>query len=216
MFRTLAGGGRGAAMIVLLALAGTLIPMKFGGMFLDPAVLLAYTGIAILLASNFTVRGVVGRRDIAIVRRAAALGCLYGWVSWAAVLGTSLAALSYWRGRVLLPGALLLAALAGLAAGAAWLASCLAAVAALNVQTEKAARDLMRLGFFFVLMLVVVGPRFLPGAWQQELSRFVTGGRLAPALLAASVCAVPAGFALLRHARTLIEDISLGLSIKGE
>lgn len=203
-------------MIVLLALAGTLIPLKFGVLFLDPVILLAYTGVAILLASNFTVRGVVGCTDFAVVRRVALLGSLFGWLTWAVVLGVSLAALSYWRARVSLPPLMMLAALVLLAWAAAWLASCLAAVAALNVQTVKAARDMMRLGFFLLLLLAVIGPRFLPPEWQRSLSRFVTSSRLIPSLLAAAVCFVPAGLALLGHARTLIQDHSLHLGIDSE
>ena len=209
-------GARGAAVIVLLALAGTLIPLKFGALFLDPAILLAYTGIAILLASNFTVQGVVGSAEFAAVRRTAVRGALHGWVCWAAVLGASLVALSYWRGRVSLPPALMLAALAWLALAAAWLASCLAAVAALNVATVKAARDLMRLGFFFVLLLAVAGPRFLPPEWQRGLSRFLTGPRLAPAMFFTGLMFLPAGWGLLRHARTLMADHALRLSIERE
>ena len=200
-------------MMALVALAGTLVPMKFGALFLDPAILLAYTGIAILLASDATVRGAVGSGDFEAVKRAALQGTLYGWVSWAVVLGASLAALSYWRGRVMLPPGAGLAALACLAAGAAWLTACLAAVAAVNVQTVKAARDLMRLGFFFVLLLAVVGPRFLPGEWQSSMARWLTGWRFVPAALAASVCAAPAGVGLLRHARTLMADHATRLSI---
>lgn len=203
-------------MIVLLALAGTLIPLKFGALFLDPVILLAYTGVAILLASNFTVRGVVGCTDFAVVRRVALLGSLFGWLTWAVVLGVSLAALSYWRARVSLPPLMMLAALVLLAGATAWLASCLAAVAALNVQTVKAARDMMRLGFFLLLLLAVIGPRFLPPEWQRSLSRFVTSSRLIPALFAAAACFVPAGLALLGHARTLIQDHSLHLGIDGE
>jgi hypothetical protein len=213
MFATLAGGARGAAMIVFLALAGTLIPLKLGALFLDPVILLAYTWVAILLASNFTVRGVVGSTEFRVVRRVALLGSLFGWLSWAVVLGVSLAALSSWRARVSLPPLTMLAALVLLAWATAWLASCLAAVAALNVQTVKAARDMMRLGFFLLLLLAVMGPRFLPLEWQQSLSRFVTGARLVPALFAAAICFVPAGLALLGHARRLIQDRGLRLGI---
>lgn len=215
MFAKPAEGARGAAMIVLLALAGALIPMKFGALFLDPAILLAYTGIAILLASNFAVQGIVGVRDFAVVRRVARGGWLCGWLAWAVVLGTSLGALSYWRGRVSLPPAPMLAALVCLAGACAWLAACLAAVAALNAHTVKAARDLMRLGFFFLLLVAVVGPRFLPAEWQRSLSRFVTSGRLPAALFAAAACLVPAGFAALRHARKLIKDQGRQLSVTG-
>lgn len=211
----LAGGARGAVMIAVLALAGTLVPWKFGALFLDPAILLAYTGVAILLASDAAVRALVGCADPANLRPAVLSAALSGWLSWAVVLGAALVALSYWRGRLLLPPTLVLCALAALSAACAWLAAALAAVAALNVQTVKAARDLMRLGFFFLLMLAVVGPRFLPPAWQHELSRAFTGSRFVPILLTVSACFVPAGLALLRHARTLIADHSTRLSITG-
>jgi hypothetical protein len=209
----LAGGSRGAAMLAILALAGTLVPWKFGALFLDRAILLAYTGVAILLASNSSVRALAGCRDAAHLRPAALSAALSGWLGWAIVLGASFAALAYWRGRLTLPPAATLFALAALAAAAAWLAAALAAVAALNVHSVKAASDLMRLGFFFLLLVTVMGPRFLPPDWQRELSRTITGARFVPTLLACAACFVPAGFALLRHARTVIAGHAVKLSI---
>ncbi|MBI4874352.1 MAG: hypothetical protein HY822_06955 [Acidobacteria bacterium] len=216
MFWNLAGGLRGAAVVVLLALAGILVPMKFGALFLDPAILLAYNGVAFLLAANFTVRGALGCREEPRLRQLAWLGTFYGWACWAVVLGVALAALAQWRGRLLLPAAALGVALAALAGAVSWLASTLACVAALNVQTERAARDLMRLGFFFILLLAIAGPRLLPVEWQENLRRFLSGGPLASVLLAASALLVLIGAGALRHTRTLIEDRKASLSITGE
>jgi len=203
-------------MMVLLALAGILIPMKFGALFLDPGILLAYNGVAILLASNFVVRGTVGCEEFDLARRIVAKGALYGWCCWALVLGIALVALAQRQGRLLLPPALLLTGLIALAGAAGWLAACLASVAALNVQTVKAAGDLMRLGFFFVLLLLVAGPRFLPAVTQRAMIRFLNGEQLGPVLLLAAGLLWLAGKALMRHVRTLILDRTTRLSITGE
>jgi hypothetical protein len=216
MFWKLAGGARGVAMMVLLALAGILIPMKFGALFLDPGILLAYNGIAILLASNFVVRGTVGCEELDLARRIVAKGALYGWSCWALVLGIALGALAQRQGRLLLPPALLLMGIIALAGAAAWLAACLASMAALNVQTVKVAGDLMRLGFFFVLLLLVAGPHFLPVDAQRAMTRFLNGAQLGPALLLAAGLLWLAGLALLHHVRTLILDRATKLSITGE
>ncbi len=216
MFWNLAGGARGAAMVVLLALAGTLVPMRFGALFLDPAILLAYNGVAFLLAANFAVRGAVDCLDEARLRQVAWLGALYGWACWAVVLGVALVALAQWRGRVTAPGVALSVALVALAGAVSWLAAALACVAALNVQTERAARDLMRLGFLFVLLLGIAGPKQLPAAWQESLRRWMSAGPLASALLVAAAVLVLAGFGAMRHTRALIADRKLSLSITGE
>lgn len=213
---SMAGGARGAAMVALLAVAGMIVPMKFGPLFLDPAILLAYNGVAFLFAADFAVRGAVGCGDALRARRIVLLGSAYGWICWALVLGAALGALAVWRGRLAVPPAGMLLLFAAAAGAVAWLSASLACVAALNVQTVKAARDLMRLGFFFVLLIGVVGPRFLPAAWQEKLRRFVEGEGLAAGLLIAIPLMVLMSWGMMRHARTLIEERNTPLHITGE
>jgi len=213
MFWQLAGGARGAMMVALLAAAGTLVPMKFGFLFLDPVILLAYVAVAVLFTSDFVARGVVGSTDPEAVRHTAILGTFYGWACWAAILGTAFVALAAMKGRPVLPPPFTLIALIIFTLAAAWLTACCTAVVSLNVLTVKTARDMMRLGFFFVLLVLLVAPRLLPPEWQRPVSRFVTGSSLRPLLLIACPVFLLAGAGLLRHTRRLILDRKAGLSI---
>ncbi len=200
-------------MVAFLAAAGTIVPMKFGYLFIDPVILLAYVAVAVLFASDFVARGVVGCTDTQIVRRAVIHGAIYGWCGWALILGVAFAALAAMKGRTVLPPAEPLLALIVFAFAVAWLTACLAAVVSLNVFTVKSARDMMRLGFFFILLLGLVGPRFLPAEWRQSLSRFLTGPMLPALLLCVSPVFLLVGAGLLRHTRHMSVERKTGLSI---
>jgi len=200
-------------MVAFLAAAGTLVPYKFGYLFIDPVILLTYTAVSILFASNFVARGVVGCTDIETVRRLVIQGAIYGWVCWAAILGTGFAALAAMKGRAVLPPTFPLLALIVFTFSAAWITAGLAAVVSLNVYSVKTARDMMRLAFFFILLLLLAGPRFLPPEWRHSLSRLLTGSTLPPLLLGASALFLLMGAGVLRHIRRIIAERKTGLSI---
>ncbi|MBI5282936.1 MAG: hypothetical protein HY858_14720 [Candidatus Solibacter usitatus] len=212
-FWSLIGGPRGLFMLAALAAAGTLIPWKFGFLFPDPAILTAYTAIAVLFASNFTVDGVVGQKEDAVVRTTVRWGTAWGFAGWAVILGAAFAALAQWKGRLVLPPGLTLLALGAFTAAAAWLAACLAAVAALSVSSAKTGRDLMRLGFFFIVMVLIFATRFGPASWQETLSRPLRQGRFPFTLALAVPFLLAAGWFFLRRTRAMLADRRRGLSI---
>lgn len=216
MLWQLVGGIRGLFMLVALAAAGTLIPWKFGFLFLDPVIILPYTAIAVLFSSSFVAQGVVGQDNEPTIRSMTLGGALYGWLCWVLILGTSFVALASFRNRVVLPPAGMMAALALFAASVAWFSACLAALFAVQVFTVKAARDLMRMGFFFVVLLLLVVPRFLPAAWRTSIAGVLTGSQLPIVLCAVSPFLALAGLLALRHIPRLLADRKLGLSITGE
>ncbi|QOY87449.1 hypothetical protein [Paludibaculum fermentans] len=216
MLWQLVGGVRGLLMLAGLAAAGTLIPWKFGFMFLDPAIILPYTAIAILFASNFVAGGVVGQDDLATIRGITFGGALYGWLCWVLILGTAFAALASFRDRMVLPPSGMLAALALFTVCVAWLSACLAALVSVQVFTAKAARDLMRMGFFFVVLLMLIGSRFLPAAWRTSSAKLLTGEQLPLLLCAIGPVLAVLGVLALRRIPTLLADRHLGLSITGE
>ena len=51
---------------------------------------------------------------------------------------------------------------------------------------------------FFILLICIVAPRFLPYAWQASLSRLLTSASLSYYLLLLSPALLLGGFALLR------------------
>ncbi len=203
-------------MLAGLAAAGTLIPWKFGFLFLDPAIILPYTAIAILFASNFTAQGVVGQGEMGAIRSITLGGALYGWLCWVLILGTSFAALASFRERLVLPPAGVIVALALFTVCVSWLSSCLAALVAVQVFTAKAARDLMRMGFFFVVLLMLIVPRFLPAAWRTSTAKLLTGEQLPMVLFTAGPILAVLGLLALRRIPILLADRHLGLSITGE
>ncbi|MGC4051866.1 MAG: hypothetical protein QM757_21190 [Paludibaculum sp.] len=216
MLWQLVGGVRGLIMLAGVAAAGTLVPWKFGFMFLDPAIILPYTAIAILFASNFVAGGVVGREDITTIRGVTFGGTLYGWLCWVLILGTAFAALASFRDRVVLPPAGMMAALALFTVSVSWLSACLAALIAVQVFTAKAARDLMRMGFFFFVLVLLIGSRFLPASWRGSSAKLLTGDQLPLLLCALSPIFVVFGLLALRRIPTLLSNRHLGLSITGE
>lgn len=213
MLWKLSGGVRGIILVAAIAAIGVLVPRRFGFLFLDPAILLLYSAIAVVFASNFVVRGVVDQSDGPAIRRIAIGGALYGWLCWLVILGAALAALSISASRPILPRAELSAALIVFTLSAAWLSACFAALVAITVTSEPTARGMTRMALFFILLLCIVVPRFLPGSWQSSLARFLTGESLGRYLLLISPVLVLGGLRLLRSVHSVLTDRSTPLSI---
>lgn len=213
MLWKLSGGARGIVLVAAIASIGFLVPRRFGLLFLDPAILLLYSAIAVVFASNFVVRGVVSEDNEPAVRRVVFGGTLYGWLCWLVILGAALFALSSSRGRLVIPSTLLTIGLGVFTLSIAWLAACLAALTAATVDSAKTAGGMMRMGLFFVLLLFIVVPRFLPAAWQSNLSRVLTSGTLGLVLLLASPVLVLGGLGLLRAVRQVLNERNNPLSI---
>lgn len=206
MLWKLSGGARGAILVAAIAGVGVLIPRRLGYLFLDPAILLLYAAIAVVFASNFVVRGVVGENDEAAIRRIVLWGTLYGWLCWLLILGTALVALSSSRGRPVVPPPLSTAALIVFTISAAWLAACFAALIATTVTSVQTARGMTRMALFFILLICIVVPRFLPASWQTGLASVLSSENFGRHLLLVSAVLALGGLALLRSVhRTLVE-----------
>jgi hypothetical protein len=216
MLWKLIGGLPGLAMICLLAAVGTAIPYRFGFLFIDPVVLFGYCAVAFLFTVNFVAEGVTGCEDIQVVRQVVYGGALFGWLCWVAILGTSFAALFALRGRLVLPPLGTGVALAVFTLSLAWCSAALTSLVALTVFRPKAARDLMRMGFFFFLLLFVFGPRLLGGGIKESLAGLFALGRFATNLSVISPLLVVGGWLLLRRAPRILEDRRLSLSITGD
>jgi hypothetical protein len=213
MLWKLSGGARGIVLVAAIAAIGFLVPRRFGFLFLDPAILLLYSAIAVVFASNFVVRGVVDEDSEPVIRRIVFGGTLYGWLCWLVILGAALAALSSSKGRLVLPSAMLTIGLIVFTLSIAWLAACFAALIAATVDSAKTAGGMTRMALFFILLLFIVLPRFLPAAWQSGLSGLLTSGNLGLMLLLASPVFVLGGLGLLRGVHQVLNDRNNPISI---
>jgi hypothetical protein len=219
------GGVRGALMVAALAALGTVIPFRFRFMFQDPMVIVPYVAVAALMASYYAAwvfadpgereqleRG-DGSGDYREILRRAFWGAAYGWAAWAVIFGASLVMLAGVLPARAIPPLGVLVPLALFAFAAAWFMSCAAAAVGLNVYTVKAARDLLRLGFFFFLLLALAAPRVLPGAWTREVSRLLVGERFPTSLLVAALGLGALGFLLAWRGAAVLRDRRQGLHI---
>jgi hypothetical protein len=216
MLWRLIGGLPGVVMICLLAAVGTAIPYRFGFLFVDPAILFGYSAVAFLFAVNFVAEGATGCEDVAMVRQVVYGGTLFGWLCWLVILGTSFAALAVMRGQLVLPPVAIGVALVVFSLSLAWFSAALTSLVALSVFKPKAARDLMRMGFFFIVVVMVAGPRFLGGGVQEWLAGLFRMSRFATNLLVISPILVLGGWLALRRAPRILEDRRLSFSITGE
>lgn len=194
------GGARGALALFALIVLGTLPPLRFGFGFLDPLVLLAYASFAMLFAAPFTAQsfaGTIERReieerdasgpaDLDLVLGKVLAATLYGWFAFALILATALFALNLAvpHGRLLLPPSL--AGVAVFAFTLAFFTSAAGAVVSLRVFTARAARQMFRLALIFILLLLILVPRFLPLPAKEWFDERLVASELSKSLLVAS------------------------------
>lgn len=221
------GGLRGLLTLAGLTMLASLIPMRAGRGFLDPFYLVAYGCFAVLFASSFAAQSFAGQRereflenrgpldvsDRDAVTGKVAAAAVWGWCCWALVLGVSLATLNATTSRLLLPPWVLLFALAVFAAALASLTSSIGAIIGLTVFTPQAARQLMRLGFFFVLLLLIALPRLLPDDIREILHGLLHRDTVVVTLLGASAVFVALSLLFLRRAVHILGEKRAGLSI---
>ena len=224
------GGVRGAFVLALLALLATLIPSRAGRGFLEPAYMLAYCSFAVLFASYFVAQSFAGQRersfidnprpagpsDLNLTAGKVLAGTGWGWLCWALILGVSLATLNAGSRLRLLPAPGELAALSVFALCVSWLASAIAAVVGLFSHTVGAARQLLRLGFLFLLLLAVALPRFLPDGMRESLYGILQPEEFASHLRFASALFLVLGWIFLRLTVRNMADRRISLSITAE
>lgn len=221
------GGPRGFLLLAALAGLATLIPGRLGSAFLDPVYQAAYTALAFLFAGSFAAQGFAGERERQLLinwsgdPRPLVLGkllaaTLWGWLCWLLIYGASLGWLASAGGTGLkLPAPLLLFGVAALAAGLAWVSATAGAAIGLSVFSPVTARQLLRLGFFFVLLLLLTLPRLLPDDVQESLRALLAPPRAGKSLLIAAAGLALVGMVFYRRALSILTDQRTGLSITG-
>ncbi|MCC7154664.1 MAG: hypothetical protein IT161_08820 [Bryobacterales bacterium] len=207
------GGLRGVLILVAMIALGALPVYRFGLSFLDPLVLLAYCCFAVLFSSAFVVRSFmegtqtpyVSDRDWILGKVLAAT--LYGWLAFVLILGVALMALR----RAPAPSTLLPVALVAFCL--AFAISGLGAVAALSSYTPASARQLLRLGIFFVLLLLAGGSQFAPQSWRDFGASLLAGRTFVRTMLLLSAFGLLTGAAAVRKAMAILASRRAGLSI---
>jgi hypothetical protein len=218
-----AGGVRGLLLLPALALLGTLIPGRLGTAFLDPIYHVFYTALAVLFGGSFAAQGFGGERerqflinwtggDAPVVLGKLLAATLWGWLCWLLIYGASLARIDTAGGAMALPVFTVFGA-AVLAAGAAWLSAAAGALLALSTQSAMTARQLHRLGFFFILLLVVIVPRLFPADVQASLRALLSWNAAGHTMTIAGAGAALLGLHLYRRALRLLTEQRTGLSI---
>lgn len=207
------GGIRGFLLLAAMIALGALPVYRFGISFLDPLVLLAYSCFGVLFASAFVVRSFTeGTQTEFVTDRDWVYGkvlasALYGWLAFAVILGVALTVL----GHAPSPPALLSVVL--LAFCLAWAVSGLGALTTLSVDNAASARQLLRLGFFFILLLVVGGSRFAPLSWRDTFTGLLVGRTFMRTTLVFSAFCLLIGIMASRKAIAVLRDRRTGLSI---
>jgi hypothetical protein len=211
--------------VAAMAALGAILPYRFRYQFLDPVVLLPYVAVAVLMAAYYAAwvfadpgerQGLEqgdGSGDLRAILDRALWGAVYGLSGWVLIFGASLAVLGVILPGRTMPPVMVLAPLAVFAFAAAWFVACAGAAVGLRVYTVKAARDLLRLGFFFFLLLALAAPKVLPGAWTLAVNRLMTGDGFPAALLVAALVLGAAGYLLARRGAAVLRERREGLHI---
>lgn len=215
------GGIRGLFVLVALVMLGTLIPIRAGAGFIDPVYFLAYCCFSLLFASAFVAQSFAGEKEREFLMNRgpeaaagfqAVLGkvlasAAWGWACWALVFGASLMVLKQ------APPVAMTLALGVFVAALSWAASAGGALISINTPSVTMARQMMRLGFFFVLLLAVAGPRMLPREMAESIYRLLDWDMFTRNLLIAAGVLFPLGWLLCLRAAALAAERREGLHI---
>ena len=152
---------------------GVMIPLRQGFDFLDARMILAYAFIPMLFVASPVAFGLASARTSyrSLLTWIAAATC-FGWCIGLLFLSTGLATLNYAAqpAPMQLPPTKLFITYAAFCLSTVWFISTSAAFLAI-VFTPKWARQILRLGFLFLLAFFYVGPRALPASMQMEFAR---------------------------------------------
>lgn len=221
------GGTRGVLTLAVLLVLATFVPARLGIAFLDPVFLLAWTSFAALFTSSFAAQTWAGTTERARLENRpnataaddanqvwgkTVAGALFGFLCWALLFAAALAAMNAGRPTPLFPRPLAFGAVTGFAAAVSLFTAGVGAVVGLQVFSAQAARQLLRLGFFFLLLILLAGPRLLPAHLQESL-RIAVVLRFPQLAAVAGLVLAGISFLCIRHATAMLSDRRHGLSI---
>lgn len=222
----LLGGAPGAATFALMAAGVMALPLKFP--FYENSLLLVFSAFTYLIATNSSAYAFgrpeafipllngTGDGDRAAVFVRAQPPMLAAIVGWVVLLALALASLRSIRPAAPLPAPVAMAGLLALNCGLAALVTMIGAMVGVSVKSVKGTRDLLRMGFTFLLALCVLCFFVMPDPTRASLLRltrsdvqFALGATIAGSLLAlaSQLC--------LKRVVGLLAEKRQGLSILG-
>lgn len=169
------GGVRGLLMLGALAAMGTMLPMRLGPALLDPVYLLAFSILAAIFSGTYAIqswagaderawlenRGDESPTDTEVLRGKTLVATIYGVASWLLILGATLGALASRMQTVMAPPPPVLGTLFVFTVAISALGSNAAAALAVRFESAPLARQMFRLGLFFLLVIgVLLGKGF--------------------------------------------------------
>lgn len=220
-----AGGPLGLG-AVAVACAGLAIgALRLRSSLFDPVILLALTAIGLVFSANFAAGafanereqgrlingdGIASDREMIFGKTLAA--ATFGLVSWAVAMGCGISTLDGLYQSFYIPwlrlGALAMFTFAACLANASFASSM-----ALRMGNESAARRLVRGPGLLMVLLLVIGPRFLPDSIGGPILSTIRGGRLSSTVLILSALLIPLALFFLRRTEVALDERRHPLSI---
>jgi hypothetical protein len=190
-------------LLIVVLVFGIGVPLIKGFAFLQPWIIAAYGGMALLFvapaAAEFwsanpapdSARAVLGKLF-------ATVG--FGWGVSVLMLATAVVTLNlaYWGGRVLIPPQELFASVLVFSLAASTAVAALCAVLALRMPAVTV-KSILRLFFLALLLVLAFGARFLPESWQIALSDHSTRRAITRMAWEGAAVSVVAGAGLLAY-----------------
>ncbi len=152
---------------------GILIPIRHGVDFLDARMILAYAFIPMLFVASPVAAGMTfARQSSAILSAWLSAAVAFGWCVGFIFLTTAIVTVNvvFRLSPIQWPEAGVLRLYSTFCLSAVWFVTVLSAYLAV-LFTPNVARQIMRVGFLVLLVILYVGPRALPPQWQFELGQ---------------------------------------------
>jgi ABC-2 type transport system permease protein len=196
------GGRRGRyTPLIFLAVFGIFMPLQLGrDMIESPVVLLMFSWVPLFLVTSVVADSIAGERERHTLEtllasrlpdRAILLGKLlmaigYGWglTILSLLVGLVTVNVVHWSGQVLLYPPYIALGGFGLSLLAASVAATAGVLVSLRAATVRQAQQSMSLAVMVLVFAPTFGVQLLPDAWQTRVAGWLSGGNLAPILLA--------------------------------
>jgi len=206
------GGSSGAVFfLVLFAVFGYLLPAGMGFDFLDPHLIVLYACsapffLASLVAESFSHPPEQGSNTSTLAGKVL-VSCVFGWLCSLILLALGLGTLNFrlWNGAMVLPKTPFLLWVALLGFCLSLFTVSLAAALSLSARTSKTVKLIIRRGYAWILVALIIVARFGLLEWREAFSSMLTAEGIARLCGYGSLLLVAASAATLaivaRHPR---------------